>query len=69
MERGSQFTLDYGDIDEDFYIILEDVFEDILMRIRNLIHVVFALYEQRLHAIEKAVVVWGGDIVIKFKIF
>lgn len=51
VECGTQFTCDYGDIDEDFYLALETVFEDALKLIKKAGATVVALYAARLHAI------------------
>lgn len=64
VECGSQFTGDYGSIDEDFYTILEDVFEEVLGLIKESGPMVLASYESRLRAIEKEMrdTDWGyGD--------
>ena len=53
VECGSQFTLDFGDIDEDFYMTLETVFEDTLILIKNDSAVIFELYKDRLLMIEQ----------------
>lgn len=61
VECGSQFTLDYGDMDEDFYVAIEDVFEEVLEMIKESEPEVFALFEPRLRAIEEEVrrLGWG----------
>lgn len=53
VECGSQFTLDYGDMDEDFYTALEDVFEEILQLIKGSDATVLERYRTRLYAIEE----------------
>jgi len=64
VECGTQFTCDYGDMDEDFYMALETVFEDSLKLIKKAGVDVFDQYKDRLRAIESATcdIGWGyGD--------
>ena len=35
MEMGNQFTIDYGDIDEQFYLGLESMFNRILLKLEK----------------------------------
>ena len=63
VECGTQFTSDYGDIDEDFYEQLETVFEDTLKLIKT-VDPQLTIYKQRLEAIKATAheVGWGyGD--------
>ena len=48
VECGSQFTLDYGDMDEDFYEVLEEVFEQALFLIKKDSSIIFELYKDRM---------------------
>jgi len=64
VECGSQFTIDYGDIDEDFYTVLEDVFEEVLVLIKKSNIEIFERYRERLYCIaeETREIGWGyGD--------
>ena len=67
VERGHEFTLDFGDIDEPFYIALENMLEHFAVELR-LSPAKYELYEQfrpRLMAIRKnSDIGWGyGDFV------
>lgn len=61
VECGTQFTLDYGDIDEDFYNLLEDVFEDTLILIKNSDTTILERYQGRIYSItqETGDIGWG----------
>jgi hypothetical protein len=65
VECGSQFTLDYGDMDEDFYCALEDIFEEILNLIKeDAGHNLLDIYKDRLLKIAQVTdgMGWGyGD--------
>ena len=60
IECGSQFTIDYEDIDEDFYTNLEDTFEEVLGLIKEN-DSFLDVYKERLNAIsqETHCVGWG----------
>ncbi len=67
VERGHQFTLDFGDIDEPFYIVLENMLERFAVELRRS-PAKYELYEQfrpRLMAIRKnSDIGWGyGDFI------
>lgn len=51
VECGSQFTLDYGDIDEDFYAVLEDVFDEALGLMKNSNSTIVERYRERINSI------------------
>ena len=63
VECGTQFTCSYGDIDEDFYNELENVFEDLLIFLKeNTTTNLFETYQHRINAIIKEAddhVGWG----------
>lgn len=64
VECGSQLTIDYGDMDEDFYVALETIFEEVLKLIKEAGHSALSMYGNRLRAIarETAELGWGyGD--------
>ena len=67
VERGHEFTLDFGDIDEPFYIALENMLEHFVVELRRS-PAKYELYEQfrpRLMAIRKnSDIGWGyGDFI------
>jgi len=68
VERGTQFTVDFGDIDENFYISLETMLEnaiDFLLQ-SSKTGMLYEEFENRLRVLERASrkVGWGyGDVV------
>ena len=61
VERGNQFTVDFGDIDEGFYSSLESMFGRILETLKGSDHEVIAHFLPRLVAIRDAAagIGWG----------
>jgi len=68
IERGHEFTVDFGDIDEPFYIALENMLEHFVVELRRS-PAKYEVYEQfrpRLMAIRKTLIL-VGDMVTLFK--
>jgi hypothetical protein len=67
IERGHQFTLDFGDIDEPFYTTLENMLERFSLELRRspAKYELYEFFEPRLMAIRKRTNIgWGyGDFV------
>jgi hypothetical protein len=53
VECGTQFLVDLGEIDEDFCVEIEDIFEDIVNHIKDCDTVVFEKYKERLYRINE----------------
>lgn len=62
VECGSQFTLDYGDMDEPYYEALETIFEEMLLLLKEN-NSLMKMYQHRLYAIlyETREMGWGYD--------
>ena len=61
LETGNQFTVDYGDIDEQFYSSLESMFEKILTTLRKQSEEVQEEYFSRLEQVVSSAkdIGWG----------
>lgn len=49
VECGTQFTINFGDIDEDYYVDLEELFDEIILSIKK--HSLLETFKERLNAI------------------